>query len=46
MGFFGGQTSGVGMEQHLIESDLGNFFYEVLDEAEDTGSYEWQEAND
>ena len=31
---------GYGVEQHLIESDLGDFFHAVLDEAEDTGSYE------
>ena len=40
VGFFGGRNSGIGVEQHLIESDPGDFFHAVLDEAEDTGSYE------
>ena len=40
VGIFGGRNSGIGVEQHLIESDLGDFFHAVLYEAEDTGSYE------
>ena len=37
---FLGQNSGIGVEQHLIESDPGDFFHAVLDEVEGTGSYE------
>ena len=40
VGFFRDRNLGIGVEQHLIDSDPGDFFYAVLDEAEDTGSYE------